>query len=170
MMGNISQELDNVKQFHVVYKSLALGEHYYREKRFTNMRTKIFLIATVMLFMAHNLPLVTPVTPMPTPAPKPSPAPSDLPGLVVRGRVTLDGVGLTNVKIYKRFSAYPHDLIAVTDENGYYESNFIPIPGDEMVSVEAELAGYTFTPPYYYWRHYHGYEITTYDFVATASP
>jgi len=86
--------------------------------------------------------------------------------MVVRGRVTVNGVGLAGVEIHKRFSAYPSELAAITDENGYYESAFIGIPGDEMVSIEAELAGYTFDPPYYYWRHYHGYEETTCDFVA----
>ncbi len=134
------------------------------------MRTKIFLISTIVLLMACNLPSITPVAPTLTPTPKPSPTSSNLPGLVVRGRVTHNGVALANVNIYKRFNAYPHDLVATTDESGYYESAFIPIPGDEMVSIEAELAGYSFAPPYYCWRHYHGYEITTYDFVATSTP
>jgi hypothetical protein len=93
-----------------------------------------------------------------------------MPGILVRGHVTINGVGLAGVSIYKRFSAYPRELIATTDKDGYYESAFIPIPGDEMVSIEAELAGYTFDPPYYYWRHYHGYEDTTRDFVAAAAP
>jgi len=79
----------------------------------------------------------------------------------------MNGAGLAGVKIYKRFNAYPPDLIAVTDENGYYESDFIAIPGDEMVSIEAELAGYTFDPPFHYWRHYHGYEIRSCNFAAT---
>jgi hypothetical protein len=86
--------------------------------------------------------------------------------MIVRGRVTVNGVGLAGVEIRKRFSAYPSEQIAITDENGYYESDFIGIPGDEMVSIEAELTGYTFDPPYYYWRHYHGYEETTSDFAA----
>ena len=92
------------------------------------------------------------------------------PGLIARGRVTFNEVGLEGVKIYRRFSAYPPELIAVTDENGNYESALIPIPGDEMVSIEAELAGYKFDPPYYYWRHYHGYEETTCDFVTISMP
>ena len=87
--------------------------------------------------------------------------------MVVHGRVTLNGVGLVGVKIYKRFNAYPADLIATTDENGYYVSEFIGIPGDEMTSIEAELAGYTFDPPYYYWRHYHGYVAYPRDFTAS---
>jgi hypothetical protein len=134
------------------------------------MKTKILLVLIIFLLTACNFPSVNPIVSTLTPAPKPSPTPSNLPGLIVRGRVTLNGVGLAHVNIYKRFNAYPHDLIATTDENGYYESAFIPIPGDEMVSVEAELTGYSFTPAYIYWRHYHGYEITTCDFVATPTP
>lgn len=90
--------------------------------------------------------------------------------MVVRGRITVDGVGLPGVKIYKRFNAYPRDLIAITDENGYYISEFIGIAGDEMTSIEVELAGYTFDPPYYYWRHYQGYVAYTWDFTATQAP
>jgi hypothetical protein len=122
--------------------------------------------------MACNLPIPTSPTPdlTLTPLPEPSPTSSNMPGMIVRGQVTVNGVALAGVKIYKRFSAYPAELIAVTDENGYYESDFINIPGDEMVSIEAELAGYIFDPPYYYWRHYHGYEITTCDFSATPTP
>ena len=136
--------------------------------------------------MSCNLPISVTTTPEPTltlstepspvsavtftPSPRSSPTPSDQPGFVVRGRVTLNGVGLAGVEIYRRFNAYPAVVIAVTDENGYYESDFIEIPGDEMVSIETELAGYTFDPPYYYWRHYHGYEITTCDFAASPAP
>ena len=142
------------------------------------MNKKLLLVLLVLLLLSCNLPIPTSPTPTSsstpastlTPAPPPSPTPSGDPGLVVRGRVTLNGVGLAGVNIYKRFNAYPADLIATTDENGYYESDFIGIPGDEMTSVEAELAGYTFDPPYYYWRHYHGYEITTCDFSATKAP
>ena len=90
--------------------------------------------------------------------------------MVVRGHVTINGVGLAGVEIHQRFSAYPATLVAITDENGYYESDFIPIPGDEMVSIEPELAGYTFDPPYYYWRHYHGYDESTLDFTAVPAP
>ena len=133
------------------------------------MNKKLILVLSVLLLLACNLPLPSVATPTPTltPAPPPFPASSDKPGMVVRGRVTLNGVGLPGVKIYKRFNAYPRDQIAVTDENGYYISEFIGIPGDEMTSIEVELAGYTFDPPYYYWRHYHGYVAYTWDFTAT---
>lgn len=82
----------------------------------------------------------------------------------------MNNKGLAGVKIYKRFSAYPWELIATTDQNGYYESEFIPIPGDEMVSIQPELDGYAFEPPFSYWRHYHGYVEMTWDFTATSSP
>lgn len=123
----------------------------------------------LVLLLACNFP--SPGSPAITPTLSPPPPTAvNMPGLIVRGHVTMNGVGLAGVKIYKRFSAYPRDLIATTDKNGYYESDFINIPGDEMVSVEAELAGYTFDPQYYYWRHYHGFEETARDFVAIPSP
>ena len=134
------------------------------------MKPKIILILSVFLLLACNLPSPTPVDHSTATLPPEPTSTQNTPGLVVRGHVTVNGMGLANVKIYKRFSAYPHELIATTNENGYYESDFIGIPGDEMVSIEAELAGYTFDPPYYYWRHYHGYEETTCDFAASSIP
>ena len=134
-----------------------------------SMKLKMLLPLTVILLAACNLP--SPAAPTITATPSTAPStPENRTGMIIRGHVTLNGRGLEGVKIYKRFSAYPRDLIAITDENGYYESDFIDIPGDEMVSVEAELAGYTFEPPFYYWRHYHSFEDTTCDFVATAAP
>ena len=133
------------------------------------MKLKMILTLTVIQLTACNLPSPTSAT-MTVTLPPVTPTPENRTGMIIRGHVTLNGVGLAAVKIYKRFSAYPRDLIALTDENGYYESDFIGIPGDEMVSIEAELAGYTFDPPFYYWRHYHGFEDTTCDFVATLVP
>jgi hypothetical protein len=131
------------------------------------MKLKLVLSLS-FFFIACNLPYaVVPATA--TPSPKPT-IPPNTPGMLVRGHVTVNGVGLAGVQIYKRFSAYPRELIATTDENGSYESSFIYIPGDEMVSIEAELAGYSFDPPFYYWRHYHGYVEYTKDFSATAMP
>ena len=72
--------------------------------------------------------------------------------------------------IREGLAAYSGVVVATTDATGYFQSDFTFIPGDEMVSIEAELAGYAFDPPYYYWRHYHGYEITTCDFAATSVP
>ena len=90
-------------------------------------------------------------------------------GLVIQGHVRLsaeEGLGLADVKIYRRYASYPGVLVATTDQDGYYQSDFAPIPGDEMVTVWAELEGYTFEPEQYYWRHYYGYESETLNFVA----
>jgi hypothetical protein len=66
-------------------------------------------------------------------------------------------------------------LVATTDPNGNYVAAFQYIPGDEMVTVYAQLTGYTFDPAQYNWRHYFGYEERALDFVAypplpTATP
>lgn len=91
------------------------------------------------------------------------------PGLVIHGRVwqsTAGCDGLSNVKIYRNFAAYPGEVEAITDSNGFYRSDFIYIPGDEMVGVWAELEGYSFNPEYYRWRHYYGYSEMKLDFWA----
>jgi hypothetical protein len=135
-------------------------------ERYGHMKRKIVILLSVFLLMACNLPALVPtatITPRPT-------IPPNTPGLIVHGYVTLNGVGLADVPVYKRFAAYPWEQIATTDENGYYESEFIYIPGDEMVSIQVELEGYNFEPPYYFWRHYYGLEDTTRDFVASPIP
>ena len=129
------------------------------------MKTKFIVLLSFLAIMACTLPTATP--PPPTATPRPT-IPPDATGMIVHGRVTLNGLGLAGVSVYKRFNAYPRELIAVTDDTGYYESNFIFIAGDEMVSIEVELEGYTFEPPYHYWRHYYGFVEYTRDF--TASP
>ncbi|HLO31420.1 MAG TPA: NBR1-Ig-like domain-containing protein [Anaerolineales bacterium] len=95
-------------------------------------------------------------------------------GLIIRGRVTRAGVGLPGVSIYRSFASYPGQLAATTDANGYYQSAFVYIPGDEMVTVWAAGQGYTFDPPNYFWRHYHSREDRTLNFTAsdalTATP
>jgi hypothetical protein len=91
------------------------------------------------------------------------------PGLVINGRVWQSSMGcdgLSNVKIYRSFAAYPGEVEAVTDSFGFYESEYIYIPGDEMVTVWAELDGYSFEPDFYYWRHYYGYEERRINFQA----
>lgn len=85
-------------------------------------------------------------------------------GLIIQGYVTANGMGLANVKIYRSFASYPGVLVATTGEDGHYQADFISIPGDEMVTVWAELEGYHFTPKNYFWRHYHGYETRFLDF------
>jgi Ig-like domain-containing protein/CARDB protein len=106
----------------------------------------------------------TPLTPISTP----------VPGLIIRGRVTKDGIGLPNVDIYRTFANYSGQLVATTDTNGYYTSDFWYIPGDETINVWAVQEGYAFDPPVYYWRHYFGKEDRTLDFTAsyavTATP
>ena len=133
-------------------------------------RMKTRIILTLLIFTLTACGIVFPLGPTPTPSLEPSPMFTPSPGMIVRGQVTFNNRGLDGVKIYRRFSAYPPELIAITDENGNYESVFINIPGDEMVSIEAELAGYSFEPSFYYWRHYHGYEEPTCDFAAISSP
>jgi hypothetical protein len=133
------------------------------------MKPKMLLILLVFLLAACNLPSSDKI-PTPTLPSEATPISTKAPGLIVRGRVASNGLGLANVKIYRRFSAYPRELIATTDKNGYYESAFIGIPGDEMVSIEVELTGYTFDPPYYYWRHYYGHEETKCDFEGVPKP
>lgn len=164
------------------------------------MKATPFLLALVLLLAACTFPTATPTalpaptiswtvyptldtTPTFTPTASlvPSAAPTrptiatsasstHEPGLLVRGRVTFEGAGLAGVSIYRSYASYPGELIAVTDANGYYQSEFMGIPGDEMVTITAELSGYLFDPPYIYWRHYHSYEETTCDFAAMPTP
>lgn len=112
------------------------------------------------------------VTPPPTSTPV-VPTVTPQPGLVIRGRVRLNnagGPGLGGVNIYRSFASYPAALVAVTDPNGNYVSAFQYIPGDEMVTVYAQLDGYVFEPVQYNWRHYGGYEDRTLDFLAYPPP
>ncbi len=105
-----------------------------------------------------------------------TPAITPRPGLQIEGHVTKqDGSGLTGVRIYRKFASYSGVLVATTDPTGYYRGEFLPIPGDEMVSVYAEIEGYSIIPKdststwqtgSYYWRHYYGYEEKILDFVA----
>lgn len=104
----------------------------------------------------------------------PPPTVTPEPGLIIRGRITKDGIGAPNVNIYRSFASYAGQLVATTDANGYYVSDFWFIPGDETVSVWAVQQGYVFDPPMYAWRHYHGREDKTLNFTAgyavTATP
>ena len=99
--------------------------------------------------------------------------PTHEPGLQIQGRVaiTMGGDGLPGVTIYRRYASYTGVPVATTDAQGYFQAPFMPIPGDEQVSVWPEQAPYNFTPPEYFWRHYHGYESVTLNFaVAWPSP
>lgn len=102
--------------------------------------------------------------------PPPSIAAEPTPGLIIQGHVWLEkegGTGQSGADIYRSYAAYPGTVVATTGADGFYQSDFYYIPGDEMVTVWAELDGYRFEPALYYWRHYYGYEVRTLDFVAS---
>lgn len=104
-----------------------------------------------------------------TPTRTATPTPALETGLVVQGYVRLNdesGPGLGGVAIYRRFASYPPQLVATTDANGFYRSEFQPIFGDETVTVWPEKDGYTFSPPEVQWRHYYGYSVRILNFVA----
>jgi len=98
--------------------------------------------------------------------------------MLIQGRVTVNDAnpsGVANVKIYRGFANYPGVVVATTDQNGYYATDFQPIPGDEQVTVWAEREGYVFEPVQYSWRHYFGYKVYRLDFsvksvAVTATP
>lgn len=122
-------------------------------------------------FIGGATPTRTPTrTPTATATATRTPTGVPQPGLVLRGRVRLTGTGLGigGVGIYRAFASYPPVLVATTDPNGNYVAPFQTIPGDEMVTVYAQLSGYAFDPAQYYWRHYYGYEDRTLDFSAVA--
>jgi hypothetical protein len=98
------------------------------------------------------------------------PTPMTTPGLVVYGTVyDLNGSGLGGVEIYRSYASYPGVVIATTEADGYYQSDFAMIPGDEMVAVWALSTGLAFEPDNYYWRHYYGYELTERNFNVRTS-
>lgn len=95
------------------------------------------------------------------------------PGLRVRGHVRLEsasGGPLAGVEILMAFAAYEPTVVATTDENGFYQTEFFYIPGDETVTVFARKFNYAFEPSQYYWRHYYGVEDAIRDFVALPRP
>ena len=126
-------------------------------------------------------PTLTPIcncTPAPSTTSEPTKYPTgEAPGVMVQGRVTLpNGTGANGISIYSAFAAYPGELIATTDQNGYYEA-FIYIPGDETVRVWAKAPGYTVKPGQgfrgwydgeFFWRHYAGYEVVRLSFIITS--
>jgi hypothetical protein len=88
------------------------------------------------------------------------------PGLIIDGIVRWeDGSGISDVVICRRFASYPGVLAASTNAHGYFESDFIFIPGDEMITVWPIHSGISFQPEYSYWRHYYGTRRTTINFV-----
>jgi hypothetical protein len=119
-------------------------------------------------------PIIASPTPnaaaLPGLAPTPEITLTRAPGLIVRGHVRLkSGPELAGVKICRNYAAYPGVVVATTDTAGYFQSDFAFIPGDEMVGVWPLAEGYVFEPPFVSWRHYHGSEERTIDFVASPS-
>ncbi|PWB55472.1 MAG: hypothetical protein C3F13_04120 [Anaerolineales bacterium] len=99
--------------------------------------------------------------------PQVTPSVENVPGLVVYGSVRgQNGEGIAGVTVYRQYASYPGVVIATTDGSGYYKSDFYGIPGDEMVSVWAEMSGLKLLPERCSWRHYYGSEVKACDFVA----
>jgi hypothetical protein len=95
-----------------------------------------------------------------------TPVAKSAPGWVVYGFVRdKSGTGMEGVSIYRSYASYAGVEIATTDINGYYQSDFYAIPGDEMVTVWADRSDLEFTPENYHWRHYYGYEQVECDFL-----
>ena len=97
----------------------------------------------------------------------PADTPTPVPGLVVYGNVKdRRGVGVAGVNIYRKYASYQAVLLATTDANGDYQSDFYYIPGDETITVWAERLGLKYEPEQYMWRHYYGYQRTECSFLA----
>ena len=80
------------------------------------------------------------------------------------------GPGLANVNVCYYLASYTFDCATntvLTDANGYYQLS-ICTPGQENVTVQASLSGYTLSPASYQRIWYGGCMPATYDFVATA--
>lgn len=121
--------------------------------------------ATEPVLRATESPLPSPYQPTETTA-SVSPAISPTPGLIIDGVVLWeDGNGIPDVIICRRFASYPGVVAAATNADGYFESDFIFIPGDEMITVWPFHPGISFQPEYVYWRHYHGTRRSTIDFI-----
>ena len=99
----------------------------------------------------------------------PPPSMTVTPGLLLRGSVrSSDEAALDGVEICRSFASYPGTRVAITGSNGEFAAEFVAIPGDEMIAIWPYLEGYSFDPPQVYWRHYHGFEASTLDFVASS--
>jgi hypothetical protein len=136
------------------------------------------LLVTVIFIIIAFITKNSQFTGNPSPEPSPpttsvtallhsTPTPSSSPGLIVYGFVrSPSGEGEAGVDIYRSYASYPGVIIATTATDGYYQSDFYAIPGDEMITVYAVKSGIKYDPEYAYWRHYHGYEITQRDFLS----
>jgi hypothetical protein len=98
-------------------------------------------------------PTVT-ITPPPPPTVTITPEP---PALRIFGSVQSVGdeasptplKGLAGVKIYLALASYPGKVVATTDERGFFDSGFIPLPHRETIRLWAEKEGYRIEPPEY---------------------
>jgi hypothetical protein len=134
-------------------------------------------VTTTLIPITGSPSVVTnpnPIVDYPSQCP-PTPSIEEKPGLLIKGFVySADGAGLPGAKIYLALGPYNPDLAATTDDKGCYQINFRSIPGDEMMTVKAELTEYTLVPAdknlavngnIYYWRHYYGFETQVLNFV-----
>jgi hypothetical protein len=96
----------------------------------------------------------------------------DSPGLSISGYVLLENdQGLPGATIFRTLAVHwPGAQVATTGADGFYQSAFFDIPGDETVTVHAERACYTFLPEYVTWRHYYGHEVKEINFTAYPAP
>ncbi len=141
-----------------------MGDNMKNKKSFIGLAI-LLLLLSACAGLQSNQP--TPMAPTVSPTGQPAvQAPSPSVGLVVLGSVTLDGKPLSGVEIFRSYASYSGEVVATSGKDGTYRSEFMFIPGDEMVTVWAELEGYAFMPENVYWRHYHGYEERTLDFSA----
>jgi hypothetical protein len=138
-----------------------------------HLRMAVILVVLALVLSAcagaalvRPTPVATRVPPTQQPVTQDNSATKET-GLILQGTVTLDGSPLEGVRIYRSFASYEGEVVAVSGKDGTYRSEFMFIPGDEMVTVWAELEGYTFTPEQDYWRHYYGFEERTVDFKAS---
>jgi hypothetical protein len=120
-------------------------------------------------------PTVQPsLTPTPPFAPTPTNTPPPPSGLIIFGNVEAADLGpdisergLAGVQIYLAFASYPGKVVAVTEQDGSYRSDFIHIPVDETIRVWAQKAGYRFEPLEDVWRFYADYvQEREIDFIA----
>jgi hypothetical protein len=91
--------------------------------------------------------------------------------LKISGYVRLgsaSGAGLPGVTILFALASYPVQPVATTDANGYYSYATDTQGHQETVTVQAQLAGYAFTPSSYYYSSPSFGSTTTIDFVATS--
>ncbi len=132
---------------------------YWKLKDAHGVKFGLGLYGSISFFVDINVSSAVTVTP----------PPPTTTGLNLQGTVRLNGSGLSGVHIYRSYASYSGVLVATTGSDGTYKPDFMPIPGDEMITVWADLAGYTFSPANSNWRHYHSVENKVLDFTAVAS-